>query len=166
MKYFKYISLSTVLIILDQYSKQLAIEHLAQGQMYGYVNNFFRLIFARNPGAWGSLGSDWPSPLKEISLILIPTLVLGYIFYSLFSNKTNKLEKWSYSLILAGGIGNLIDRVKDGSVIDMFWFGFEKYKYLQTNIFNLADVYVMIGVGFLLLNYFVEKKSEKSQSKA
>ncbi len=161
MKYLKYFSLSFILIILDQYSKQLAITHLGQGQMYGYMDNFFRLIFARNPGAWGSLGSDWPSPYKEISLILIPVLVLGYICYILLSNQSNNLEKWSYSLILAGGGGNLIDRIKDGSVVDMFWFGFEQYRFLQTNIFNLADVFVMIGVGLLLLNYFQDRKAQK-----
>jgi len=163
-KYSKYIILCLALVGVDQYSKQLAIQHLGQGQMYGVFDNFFRLIFARNPGAWGSLGSNWPSPLKEISLILIPILVLGYLVYILFSNKSNNLEKWSYTLILAGGVGNLIDRIKDGSVVDMFWFGFEKYRYLQTNIFNLADVFVMVGVGFLLLNYFREKKLEKAKS--
>lgn len=158
--------LMTSLVLLDQWSKYLAIKHLSQAPTINYLGGFFKLTFTRNYGAWGSLGSDWKEPLKSGVLLYLPgVFLIGLIIFTLLKKGLTKYETLSFSFITAGGVGNLIDRIQQGSVVDMFWFGIREYRYLQTNIFNIADVVIIIGAGFMLVNQIqISMKNKKKKT--
>jgi signal peptidase II len=142
---------SIIGISLDQWVKLLAIEHLKPIGMKSVLGGFFKFIYSVNRGAWGSLASDWPEPLRSIVLIAIPCVVLlGIGIFIFYKKNMPTIEVWTFSLIFSGGVGNMIDRVFRDGVVDMFWFGLEQYRYLQTNIFNIADVIIMVAAGLLI----------------
>jgi len=153
------IFISTLLI--DQAIKFLSLKYLKDLGEVSFLNGFAKLIYATNKGAWGSLGSTWPEPLKKMFIIIIPLLVMGWVLYYIITKKDiSKHELIAYSLIAGGGIGNLIDRIIHSEVIDMFWFGFRGYRFLQTNIFNAADVFIMLAF-FILVSAEISKYFKK-----
>ena len=141
-----WLALVVVLLFLDQASKQWAVEHL-QGhppQTYGLLT----LTFTQNRGSWGSLGANWASPTRWILLALAPGLVLLYFLVNVLRNpQASGRETLGYLLVLAGGSGNLLDRFRLGYVRDFLYLGNES---IGTNIFNLADAVLMVGIGLIL----------------
>lgn len=151
-------------LLFDWWTKVLAIDHLKNGLPKYYLGGVIRLLYAENTGAWGSMGSNWSPTLRMLFLIVLPLLVLiGMLIYSIFNRDIPKLDLWSYCFIVSGGLGNLIDRIRFGYVVDMLWMGFD-YPYAHTNVFNIADVAIMTGFGLLLLTQYREWKLKKEQS--
>jgi len=145
-----------IILFLDQYSKIFAIDNLKGSLPQNYLGGLFRLIYAENKGAWGSLGASWGYPWREIILIYVPLLVLvGLIIYLLFSWNNTKMELIAYSLIATGGISNLIDRMRFNYVVDFLYIG---WKSLGTNIFNIADMAIMTGFFILVYYQYVKYK--------
>lgn len=136
-------------IILDQVTKYFAVTLLAPIRSYPIIDGVFELHFVRNRGAaWGILAdSRWI--FMTISIISI-LLMLIYLF---FSSYNHKLFTVSLSLIIGGGIGNMIDRLfyVDGAVVDFLYF-----KLIDFPVFNIADCAVTVGAGLLIfyLVYF------------
>jgi signal peptidase II len=154
-----------LLIAFDQWTKYLAVIHLKGSPEISYFGGFFKLMYVTNRGAWGSMGSDWPEPWRKIVLIVIPVLfILGLSFY-IFSPKTKlkKIELIAFGFIIAGGVGNMIDRIHADAVIDMLWMGISHQRYLQTNVFNIADVAIMIGF-FMMIGDFIALKLPKRKA--
>ena len=147
--------LSIFLIVVDQWTKYLAVVHLKGKPEITFLDGFFRLLYVTNRGAWGSLGADWPEPARKAVLIIIPVLFILFLSIYLFipKNKLRKYELIAFSCILAGGVGNMIDRIHAGAVIDMLWMGLSQYRFLQTNVFNIADVAIMVGFFMLAIDY-------------
>lgn len=145
--------LATLIILLviaiDQITKYFAITLLAPIRSYPIIEGVFELHFVRNRGAaWGMLANNrWV--FMTISIVSI-ILMLIYLF---FSNCSNKLFTVSLSLIVGGGIGNMIDRLfyTDGAVVDFLYF-----KLIDFPVFNIADCAVTVGAGLLIfyLIYF------------
>jgi len=157
----KYVLFSIIIVIgvaLDQITKVLATSNL-QGERLSYLNDFFLLTYAENDGAFLSLGTDWPPALRMIVLTIIPGLFLvGLMVYLLRSDKLTLLENTAFALIAAGGVGNIIDRILEGYVVDfmvMEAFGW------HTGVFNVADLYIMFGIGMFILSYFVKIRQDK-----
>lgn len=150
-------------LALDQLTKFWAIVELKGKPSISILGGFFRFIFATNKGAWGSAGANLPEPLRLLFLMIIPAAVLlGLIVYLLKSKDVNKLNLIAYSLIASGGIGNVIDRILYNEVVDMLWFGLRQYQYLQTNVFNIADVWIMIGFFIIIVDMIIEHKKKKA----
>lgn len=145
------------MLALDQWTKYLAVENLKGFPEISYLGGFFRLMYVTNRGAWGSLGADWPEPARKAVLIVIPILFILFLTVYLFRSKNpiKKFELIAFSFILSGGVGNMIDRIHADAVIDMLWMGFARYRYLQTNVFNIADVAIMIGFFMLATDYVI-----------
>ena len=146
-------------IVLDQLSKSL-IAYLLHPPVttLPILPNIFHLTYVVNTGAAFSLfrgGAGW---LKWLSL----GVSLGLIFLTLRSPRMPKLEQCGYGCILAGAVGNGIDRFWLGHVID-----FLDVRLINFPIFNLADVFINIGIFCLLLANFspnsVSKKRNSSQ---
>lgn len=164
--------LSTLLVSsvgCDQLSKQAAARWLSDAPTASYLADTFRLSYIENRGAFLGLGSEWPEPLRWlVFLVLSSALVLAAFALALHrlklgaagTDRRARLRFWASvvgpALVVAGGIGNLIDRaVRDGAVVDFMNFGIGS---LRTGIFNVADVHIMVGLGLWLLAGNPEKE--------
>ena len=138
------IILTIVFLLLDIISKFIVKKYLILNQSKVIIKNFFNLTYVKNTGAAFSIFSNSTLLVIIVSLIIIMMIIL-YVY----KNKgTKKLEKISYALILGGAIGNLIDRIIHWYVIDFLDFYIFGYNY---PIFNLADVFIVVGVIILLI---------------
>lgn len=124
------------LVAIDQIVKYLCIVNLPMG--VALIPGFIELYYLENRGAAFGIMED-----KRIFLIVMPIIAIcGLIFlYSkLEGNKGDNIIKVALILIISGATGNLVDRVLNGFVVDMFQFTFIKFP-----VFNVADIYVVIG---------------------
>lgn len=153
LKIWLFILISAVCISCDRVTKGLAKEHLKFEAPKSYFNNFFRLEYVENTGAALSLGDDLPQPYSFILLSLLPVLFMGGLTVYVIRNirLLDRLKVFSFSLIIAGGLGNIIDRVLyDRHVTDFMNMGIGS---LRTGIFNVADICVTAGAIGLLLSF-------------
>ena len=162
------IIISLFVVAFDQVTKIWAYKDLRGSAPIDYFGGLVKIIYAENTGAWGNLGADWGELGRFLFLILIPIFVLiGFGFYSIWGSGVKRFENYSLALVVSGGAGNLIDRVFHGFVVDFMWMGF-RGSWMQTNIFNIADVAIMIGFGGLvimgIIDYFEQKKNAPNPS--
>jgi signal peptidase II len=149
-----------VTLLSDQWTKIWAVEALKGRPPKFYFFGLIQILYAENRGAWGNLGAEWPEFLRFGFLIALPLLILiGMGGYTLSFRELHKREIIAFSCITAGGLGNLIDRIRYDFVVDFMYMGYGK---LATNVFNIADVVIMTGFGFLALHYFLDWKKKKS----
>ena len=153
-----YIILITALIIVDQWTKHLTVANLVEGQSFPLIFDFFHLTYVKNRGvAFGMFQGKIP----VISVVTV-LAIIGISWYLVKSvkNKKNKLENIAYAFILSGAIGNMIDRLTRGFVVDMMDF-----RGIWSYVFNLADVWINVGVAFIILSEFMSSRKKKEQEK-
>ena len=147
-------SLSFVLILIfDQITKYYISTNFVLGESADFLNGFIDLIYIHNRGAaWGIMqGKTW-------FLIAITFIMLVVCVVFLVKSGKNKLLLWAITLILSGGIGNMIDRIfRDGNVVDFLHFEF----WPTFPIFNVADCAVVLGAGLLILYFIIDMFKEK-----
>jgi len=138
----------------DQKTKIIAQESLTDYRVTSYMNDFFRIQYAENTGAFLSWGSDLPESFHFILLKVIPIIMLiGMLGFTLFAKSVNSWQAIGMSFIVGGGLSNLYDRINYGMVVDFMNMGFGS---LRTGIFNFADVAIMVGMGILIAANFKE----------
>ena len=116
------------------------------------VTSWFNLVFTWNPGTAFSLFREMGSP----SLIILTSIIIVVLGHSLIYRATNKTEKLVLTLIITGAIGNLIDRIRFGAVIDFIdWHAFGYH----WPAFNIADIAISLGVVTYLLYFLRERKN-------
>ena len=140
-----YIILSALLITIDQYSKHLAYMYLATGKTVDVLPGIFEFYYLENHGVAFGMLQDMRWVFIPLSIVLTAALVWLLARSPL---RQSGLYRFSCYLCLAGALGNMIDRVALGYVIDFLYF-----KLIDFPIFNLADCYVVVAT-FLLI-YFV-----------
>ncbi|MDO4588749.1 MAG: signal peptidase II [Fusobacterium sp.] len=148
-----YIILVAILIALDQVSKYVIDKNFFEGDTLAVITNFFHITYVKNRGiAFGM----FQGKLDIISVATVIAIIA--IIYYLYKdrNKMPIFEKIGFNFILAGAIGNMIDRVARGFVVDMIDF-----RGIWAFVFNLADVWINIGVLLILLEYFFDNKKKK-----
>ncbi len=145
------------LILIDYLSKLYVKTHFNFFTKIDVIKGFFSLIYVKNSGvAFGLLGNLEKS-LRFPLLILLPifTALAIYIF-TLFSKSISPIERFGFTLIVAGAFGNIIDRYFYGYVVDfvdLYWKNF------HWAAFNFADSYISIGVVLILYsNFFINKR--------
>lgn len=131
--------ISLILLFLDQVSKIIVLKYLNYGESIEIINNLFSLTLLKNTGGAFSILSGNVFLLSVIGLVVLG----GACFYIKKENITSKIESISISLILGGLVGNLIDRIFRGGVIDFLDFRIFGYSY---PVFNLADIFLVVGV--------------------
>lgn len=140
----KLIFLTLIFIFIDQLSKGLVNLYMYLNQSINIIPNFFNLTYVRNIGAAFSIlpGSRW--------LFVILSIIALNIIYIFFINnkKLNTKEIIIFSLLQGGIIGNLIDRILYGYVIDFLDFNIFG---LDFAIFNLADIFIVISIILLII---------------
>jgi signal peptidase II len=149
------IALPTIAIgvILDQWSKIYAVNHISSAIPDNYLGGFFRLQYAQNSGAFLSAGSGLSDGARWwIFVVGVSLLVLGMIWYLFRARDLSTIEVWAFTLAITGGIGNLIDRIAFGYVRDFMNIGIGP---LRTGIFNVADI--AISTAAILLVWFLIK---------
>lgn len=152
------IIISIILLCIDQIAKLLVINLLTKTDSIAIIKNFFYLTYINNDGAAFSILVG-----KRIFLILVAIIVIiMLIHYIKKNNIQNKLELVSISLIIGGSLGNLMDRVVRGYVIDFLDFKIFNYNF---PIFNLADTFIVIGVILLLLKELRKENNLDSRNK-
>ena len=137
----------------DQISKQKVREEILPGEIIQVLDDYVILTNTENAGAFFGLGSEL-NPLKKlIFLQVIPiislVLMLIYVFYSMKDATASFLAGMGF--VIGGGIGNIFDRVRLGSVTDFLYIDIG---WARTGIFNMADVSVLIGAFFLAIFFF------------
>ncbi|HOV75225.1 MAG TPA: signal peptidase II [Candidatus Hydrogenedentes bacterium] len=150
-----------LVVVVDQTTKALIIAYYPEEKILriGPEPEFFRISHQRNPGLVNGLFRE--SPVKAM---VAPILAMGVLAYlSLHLNPRSKLQSTAFGLIAGGAIGNMIDRVRLGSVTDFLQFHFYfipfnfPWKYYPA--FNVADSCICTGVVVLLLTwYFIEEQ--------
>ena len=135
----------------DQVTKEAARQHLEGRGTLSYLGDTFRLTYAENHGAFLGLGATLSEEMRTLLFIGLTTLfMVGLLVWLLRRPTLSNLALFAFSLILSGGIGNLIDRaVFDGGVTDFLNIGIGT---LRTGIFNVADVWIMLGVFLVALS--------------
>lgn len=138
------IILTLIFLLLDIVSKVLVSKYIVLEKSIKIINDFFYITYVRNTGvAWSMFSS------KTILVLLVSSfIILGIVLYIYNNRPKNKLEKVAYSMILGGAIGNFVDRIIYGYVIDFIDFKIFGYDY---PIFNLADSFIVIGVILLVI---------------
>lgn len=133
----------------DQATKVLARDTLRFSQPRSYLGGSIKLQSTQNPGAFLSLGSELGHELRFWVFNVGVSAFLILVCYLLASKRqSSALATTGLTLLLAGGIGNLIDRLQFGSVTDFLHLDFG---FFHTGIFNFADVAIVIGVLMLLV---------------
>jgi len=133
-------------LALDQVTKYVIRESMFRGQSIDILGSFFSLTYVHNNGAaFGlDLGGRW-------SFIAVTVLVAAFIIFYYARSERTRTARWALALILGGALGNLVDRVWLGSVVDFLHFSLGAFSY---PIFNVADIGVSVGVGLLAIHLF------------
>ncbi len=138
-------------IFADQVTKELARQYLSTSLGESYFHGIFRLTYAENTGTFSSLGAGLSDDAKFWLFTVATAVVLSFLLgYLLISKVITTYSLIGCSLMLGGGVGNLIDRVtNDGAVVD---FMFVSFAGMRTSIFNIADMAITIGIVLLSLS--------------
>ena len=149
-------------IAIDQISKVIVENNVVRGSEANILGDYFTLHYVKNAGAFLGMGSDFNPIIKTILLLILPIVVLVFVLVHLFRDKTmDRHSLIGFCCVVGGGIANIYDRILYGEVTDFLHIDLGGP--LKTGIFNIADVSVMTGMGFLLLANFKNKKIEKTK---
>ncbi|VWL85228.1 signal peptidase II [Oceanivirga miroungae] len=150
-----YIIFITLLVCIDQLTKQ-AIYNLSNGRLLyskSIIGDFFRITYIENHGGIFGLAQG-----HIIWFTIISTAMIIYIYLTELKNfrSYSMINKIAVSFIISGAIGNMLDRYIRGYVIDMLDF-----RAIWSFIFNVADVYINIGIYILIIAYILKYLKEK-----
>ena len=141
-----------LLIALDQVVKWYVVKEIPLGGMRRFIPKVVSLTYLKNSGAAFSMLEN-----QQWFFVIITLIAMGAAFVYLYRHIKGSI--WlllGLTLIISGGIGNFIDRVRQGFVVDMFHLDFMNFA-----IFNVADIYLTVGVGLLLI-YLLREESHGS----
>tara|TARA_Y100000996_G_scaffold224462_1_gene176587 strand:+ start:465 stop:935 length:471 start_codon:yes stop_codon:yes gene_type:complete len=146
---------SVLLVFADQISKILIRINMSLYESIPVITNFFNLTYVTNDGM--AFGINFPFGIYIFSTISLIFTV--FLFWYLWTIKEDGIViRTGVALIIAGAVGNLIDRIFLGSVVDFLDFMIGNYHWY---VFNFADSYVTVGMGFILYDsFFLEPKKE------
>lgn len=135
---------AAIVIVIDQISKHLISSLMQEGQSITLINNFLYITYIRNPGAAFGL-----FPYQTAFFIIITLVVAALIlYYYRILSEDHRWLRFSLALQLGGALGNLIDRIRGGYVIDFINFT------VWPPVFNLADSAIVIGIGIFLIAFW------------
>ena len=154
------LGIAAVLVLIDQLSKLYIINNFAIGEIKELISigsqKVFSVTHVRNSGAAWSIMEG-----KTVFLVGFPLLIIGFVMFLLLSGQVKtKFEYISYALVIAGGVGNLIDRIRFNEVVD-----FIKWEVFEFPVFNIADICIVVGAFMACFYYIFIDKDEKAPKK-
>ena len=154
--------IALAIILLDQATKRVIVGTLRLGQGLPIVPGFFDLVFVLNPGAAFSFLATLPDSVRNPFFITISvTAVILILVYRTRHLQRHELASLSLALVLGGAIGNLIDRLRYGMVVDFLLVHVYEYHWPA---FNVADSAISVGVTLMVLDMFLEWRREKRKT--
>ena len=148
-----YIIAVLLMIALDQAVKLWALTSLQAQHTIPLIENMFHLTYVENRGAAFSLFAQFDSRWIFVALACVITVVILIALQKNYMQTV--LGRWSLVLIASGALGNAIDRVAHGFVVDLFDF-----RLIHFPVFNVADIFICIG-GALFVIYFMFQHKDK-----
>lgn len=146
------------IIVVDQWSKRIIVKNFNLYDSIPVIDGFFNITYVLNPGAAFGFLAKMSEQYRVFFFVVVTIVAIFLVVYLLIKEKKHILRKYSYTLILAGAIGNLIDRITIGKVVDFLDFYISKYHWPA---FNVADISISCGVGLLLVDMFLEKRKSR-----
>jgi signal peptidase II len=174
IKKFRLLIISLLVIILDQLSKTAVVHYFQIGESTSVLGNFFKLTYILNPG--GVFGSKLGSQNFYTIISVLALIVTSWFFF-----KTKGKETWfriGLCMVLGGAVGNLLDRLRFGEVVDfldfdffninlpsskILFFNFPGFYLDRWPVFNLADSFVLIGIVFIIVGLLKAKGKSLQQ---
>ena len=155
MLYTLYLLTIVVLVTADQFSKFLIVKNFVENEKIVLIKDFFNITYIKNYGAGFSILQN-----QTIFLVVVTIAAIGFVTYLLIKSKNNEaFNRICYLLIIGGAIGNLIDRLTLGYVIDFLDFYIFGYNF---PVFNIADSFLTIGCILLIISILLESKRGKN----
>ena len=150
------------ILVLDQISKLIIIRSLGLGQTVPVIPGLFNLVYVLNPGAAFGFLASLPDGVRNPFFILISVAAaVLIIMYHARHLRSQILPSLALGMILGGAIGNLIDRLRYGMVVDFLDFYLDRYHWPA---FNVADSAISVGVCLMVLDMLVEWWRERRKA--
>lgn len=151
------LTVSALVLVLDQATKIYVDRSMALHSSITVIENFFNITYLRNKGAAFGILAD--SKFRLPFFIVVSTVAVGVIFVVIKKlREDQRLAAYSLSLIFSGAIGNLIDRVRLGEVIDFLYFHWYEHYWPA---FNVADSAICVGVFLLAIDMYLEERKAR-----
>lgn len=149
-------------ILLDQLTKLWAVNSLRGGPRYSFLFDSIKIYYIENHGAFLGLGNTLSPQMRFwIFTGMVGLFLLALLIYILVAKQMDKLSLFSLSLVFTGGFSNFIDRAfNQGAVVDFLNMGLGR---LRTGVFNVADVYIMIGAACIVFGQWWLEHKKKQQ---
>jgi signal peptidase II len=147
---------------LDQLTKLWVSRSLTYADQLPVVEDFFYITHVRNPGAAFSLLADSPEPFRRIFFVVVTLLAIALIF-SFYRRLApgDRLAALALGLVLGGAVGNLLDRLRLGEVVD--YLHFRLWSGYSWPDFNLADSFIVVGVTLLVLELLAVEGESRAE---
>ena len=154
-KWLRLLIVAGLVVILDQVSKQMILNTIRLGSGFPLIEGFFNIVHVRNPGgAFGFLSGQSES-IREFFFLFVTGLAAVFIVWVYNTvPETHRTLASGLAMVFGGAVGNLIDRIRFGNVVDFIdWH----VGALHWPAFNVADSAICIGVGILLLHILFDR---------
>ncbi len=149
-----YYLIAAAVILLDRIIKKIVVSNMMPWETIPVIEDIFHFTYVQNRGAAFSMWQE-----QWVILVALPLLVIvaGLVLLFVMRNKWDRLMLISIAMICGGGLGNLIDRMTLGYVVDLFDFR-------VFPVFNVADIFICIGCGLMVLDVLLfERKKDGNE---
>ena len=157
-KHLKLAGIAVAVIIADQLTKGLVTRHMPLYDSITVIPGFFNLTHIQNPGGAFGLFATQSENIRNVVFLAASTLAVGLIYWLYI--KTPPSHPWlatGFALILGGAVGNLIDRVRYGQVVDFLDFNLG---FMRWPAFNAADSAITLGIAIFMIHLVLKKMPE------
>lgn len=158
MQFFLYVLFAALAVVLDQVAKYLTVLYIPLGEAVPFLPGVLQLTYVQNDGAAFSSFQG-----RQGMFLLIFLVFTGMVLYEYFKKPMafTRFERWCIAAIYAGGLGNMIDRLRQGYVVDMI-----ETVFMEFPVFNVADCFITCGCALLMVHLaFFNKKFWKDEKK-
>ncbi|QRK11824.1 signal peptidase II [Archangium violaceum] len=130
---------------------------------YRFIENYWHFRYVENPGAAWGLFANLPESVRRPFFHLVSLVALGFIFFMYVRlTPEQRMTRWALALVTGGALGNFVDRLLRGYVIDFIDWHWRNQPGMRWPTFNVADAAICVGVGLLLLDSLFERKPVES----
>ncbi len=167
MMLYIYIAIVVISVVIDQITKYAVVANMVEGQSIPLIENVLHLTYVTNDGAAMGMMDDYRWVFMSVSTV---ALIGISVWICICHKKISKLSGIAFSMVVGGGIGNMIDRIFNGKVfgngVVIDFIDFCAFPELWKWIFNAADTFVCVGVGLAVLDIILEEVRQYKLRKA